>query len=37
VLKLLNEEVAGRERSAVATRRTEAAFPTGKTLATFVL
>ncbi len=36
VLKLLlNEEVAGRERSALATRRTEAAFPTGKTFATW--
>ena len=36
VLKLLlNEEVAGRERSALATRRIEAAFPTGKTFATW--
>jgi DNA replication protein DnaC len=36
VLKLLlSEEVAGRERSALATRRTEAAFPTGKTFATW--
>jgi DNA replication protein DnaC len=36
VLKLLlTEEVAGRERSALATRRTEAAFPTGKTFATW--
>jgi DNA replication protein DnaC len=36
VLKLLlNEEVAGRERSALATRRVEAAFPTGKTFATW--
>jgi len=32
VLKvLLAEEVAGRDRSALATRRTEAGFPTGKT------
>ena len=36
VLKLLlNEEVAGRERSALATRRVEAAFPTGKTFSTW--
>jgi DNA replication protein DnaC len=36
VLKaLLNEEVAGRERSALATRRTQAAFPTGKTFSTW--
>jgi DNA replication protein DnaC len=36
VLKvLLNEEVAGRERSALATRRVEAAFPTGKTFGTW--
>ena len=36
VLKLLlHEEVAGRERSALATRRSEAAFPTGKTFATW--
>ena len=36
VLKvLLAEEVAGRERSALATRRTQAAFPTGKTFATW--
>lgn len=36
VLKvLLNDEVAGRERSALATRRVEAAFPTGKTFATW--
>src|SRR5438876_841369 len=36
VLKLLlNEEVAGRERSALATRRVEAASPTGKTFATW--
>ena len=36
VLKvLLNEEVAGRERSALATRRVQAAFPTGKTFATW--
>src|SRR5688500_17277862 len=36
VLKvLLDEEVAGRERSALATRRTQAAFPTGKTFATW--
>jgi DNA replication protein DnaC len=36
VLKLLlGEEVAGRERSALATRRVEAAFPTGKTFATW--
>src|SRR5438552_15585849 len=35
VLKvLLGEEVAGRERAALATRRAHAAFPTGKTLAT---
>jgi len=35
VLKvLLGEEVAGRERSALATRRTQASFPTGKTFAT---
>jgi len=34
VLKaLLAEEVAGRDRSALATRRTAAAFPTGKTFA----
>lgn len=34
VLKaLLSEEVAGRDRSALATRRTRAAFPTGKTFA----
>jgi DNA replication protein DnaC len=34
VLKvLLAEEAAGRDRSALATRRTEAAFPTGKTFA----
>jgi DNA replication protein DnaC len=32
---LLGEEVAGRERSALATRRTQAAFPTGKTFATW--
>ncbi len=32
---LLSEEVAGRERSALATRRTRAAFPTGKTFATW--
>ena len=32
VLKvLLTEEVAGRDRSALATRRAAAAFPTGKT------
>jgi DNA replication protein DnaC len=30
---LLTEEVAGRERSALATRRARAAFPTGKTFA----
>jgi len=37
VLKvLLGEEVAGRERSALATRRAQAAFPTGKTFATWV-
>jgi DNA replication protein DnaC len=36
VLKLLlSEDVAGRERSALATRRTQAAFPTGKTFATW--
>src|SRR2546422_4796437 len=36
VLKvLLGEEVAGRERSALATRRAQAAFPTGKTFATW--
>ncbi len=36
VLKvLLGDEVAGRERSALATRRTQAAFPTGKTFATW--
>src|SRR3954451_18795134 len=36
VLKvLLVEEVAGRERSALATRRAQAAFPTGKTFATW--
>jgi DNA replication protein DnaC len=36
VLKvLLNEEVAGRERSALATRRTQAGFPTGKTFSTW--
>src|SRR5438067_3883049 len=36
VLKvLLGEEVAGRERSALATRRAQAAFPTGKTLSTW--
>ena len=28
---LLTEEVAGRDRSALATRRARAAFPTGKT------
>jgi DNA replication protein DnaC len=34
VLKtLLTEEVAGRDRSALATRRSRAAFPTGKTFA----
>ncbi len=34
VLKaLLTEEVSGRDRSALATRRTRAAFPTGKTFA----
>jgi DNA replication protein DnaC len=34
VLKaLLTEEVAGRDRSALSTRRTRAAFPTGKTFA----
>jgi DNA replication protein DnaC len=32
---LLGEEVAGRERSALATRRAQAAFPTGKTFATW--
>src|SRR5215510_8833572 len=32
---LLNEEVVGRERSALATRRAQAAFPTGKTFATW--
>jgi DNA replication protein DnaC len=32
---LLAEEVAGRERSALATRRAQAAFPTGKTFATW--
>jgi hypothetical protein len=32
---LLNEEVAGRERSALATHRVEATFPTGKTFATW--
>src|ERR1700737_2963295 len=36
VLKvLLGEEVAGRERSALATRRAQAAFPTGKTFPTW--
>jgi DNA replication protein DnaC len=36
VLKvLLGEEVAGRERAALATRRAQAAFPTGKTFATW--
>ena len=36
VLKvLLGEEVAGRERSALATRRAQAAFPTGKTFTTW--
>src|SRR5215211_6665914 len=36
VLKLLlGEEVAGRERSALATRRTQAALPTGKTFSTW--
>ena len=30
---LLAEEVAGRDRSALATRRARAAFPTGKTFA----
>src|SRR5438105_12329241 len=36
VLKiLLGEEVAGRERSALATRRAQAAFPTGETFATW--
>src|SRR5262245_59853254 len=36
VLKvLLGEEVAGRERSALATRRAQATFPTGKTFATW--
>src|SRR2546427_6088773 len=36
VLKvLLGEEVAGRERSALATRRAHAAFPTGKTFHTW--
>jgi DNA replication protein DnaC len=36
VLKaLLVEEVAGRDRSALATRRTHAAFPTGKTFDTW--
>jgi DNA replication protein DnaC len=36
VLKvLLGEEVAGRERSALATRRAQAAFPTGKTFDTW--
>src|ERR1700704_3594906 len=36
VLKvLLGEEVAGRERSALATRRAQAAFPTGKTFSTW--
>ena len=30
---LLAEEVAGRDRSALATRRSRAAFPTGKTFA----
>ena len=36
VLKvLLGEEVAGRERSALATRRARAAFPTGKTFHTW--
>ncbi len=36
VLKaLLEEEVAGRERSALATRRVTAAFPTGKTFSTW--
>lgn len=32
---LLAEEVAGRERSALTTRRARAAFPTGKTFATW--
>lgn len=32
---LLKEEVAGRERSALAARRAQAAFPTGKTFATW--
>lgn len=32
---LLNEEIAGRERSALATRRAHAAFPTGKTFDTW--
>ena len=36
VLKtLLTEEVAGRDRSALATRRARAAFPTGKTFDTW--
>jgi DNA replication protein DnaC len=36
VLKvLLGEEIVGRERSALATRRARATFPTGKTLATW--
>src|ERR1700737_3626187 len=36
VLKLLlGEEIAGRERSALATRRARAAFPTGKTFHTW--
>ncbi len=36
VLKvLLGEEVSGRERSALATRRARAAFPTGKTFHTW--
>jgi len=36
VLKvLLGEEVAGCERSALATRRAQAAFPTGKTFSTW--
>ena len=30
---LLTEEVAGRDRSSLATRRAQAAFPTGKTFA----
>ena len=36
MLKLLpGEEIAGRERSALATRRARAAFPTGKTFHTW--